>query len=94
MDVTLQNEVLSIILLAFEENTEAKRETTGMLYDSFNDHLSEASQEDLFKTSNFIMFIKQLYTNEDTCIVSILNVLAKEVEKQMSYKFHEVCVSL
>ena len=94
MDITLQNEVLSIILLAFEENSEQKRETTSMLFDSFNDHLTEASQEDLFKTSNFIMFIKQLYTEEDTCIVSILNVLAKEVERESNYRFHEVCVSL
>jgi len=94
MDVTLQNEILSLILLVFEENTEAKKQNTSLYHDSFVEHLTEANVDELLKTSSFLMFIKQLYTEEDICIISIIDVLTEEVSNEINYKLYDNHVSL
>ena len=92
MEFLLQDDVLSIILLSFEENTAEKQNTIRSIYNHFDTSLTNASREVLIKIKSFIIFINGLYTEEDISIKSILSVLQNEVDKELEFKPQLECV--
>ena len=86
MEYILQDDILSIILLSFEENTIEKQNTIKEIYSHFDESLSTANRDVLIKANSFVDFIDGLYTEEDISIKSMLKVFKGEIKKELDFK--------
>ena len=57
MDNLIQNEILNLVLLSFEENSEAKKRAINASYQEYDRLIAEAQGDTLSKTVVFIDFI-------------------------------------
>lgn len=86
MDNLIQNEILNLVLLSFEENSEAKKRAISASYQEYDRLIAEAQGDTLSKTVVFIDFIDNLYSEEDEAVKAMLHVLKTEASKELDFK--------
>ena len=86
METLIQNEILDLILLSFEENTDEKKEAIKYVYQRYDALISMAPREVLINSIAFIDFIDNLYTTDEEAIKAILRVLKEEATKELDFK--------
>ena len=86
MEYLLQNEILDMILISFQENTAEKEEAVRDVYAKFDRLITAASAGPLMTAISFIDFIDGLYSEEDVAIKGLLHVLRVETSKELDYK--------
>ncbi len=84
MEYILQDDILSIILLSFEEDTSEKLKAVKSTYKHLNETIRIANRKELTSTINFIDFLDSLYTDDDVCIKTSLGIIEREILKVLT----------
>lgn len=82
----IQDKILDLVLSSFEENSDEKTEAIKNVYGEYDNLISLAPRTVLLNTVDFINFINNLYTAEDTAVKAILLILKEEAEKELVFK--------
>lgn len=89
METLLQDDILAIVLLTFEENTNQKKKAFKTVFAEFDQILSKATRKVLEDTISFIDFIDGLYSEEDCIVKGILKELRNQVSNELDYKIED-----
>lgn len=89
METLLQDDILAIVLLTFEENTNQKKKAFKTVFTEFDQILSKATRKVLEDTISFIDFIDGLYSEEDCIVKGILKELRNQVSNELDYKIED-----
>jgi hypothetical protein len=89
METLLQDDILAIVLLTFEENTNQKKKAFKTVFVEFDQILSKATRKVLEDTISFIDFIDGLYSEDDCMVKGILKELRNQVSKELDYKIED-----
>ena len=89
MEHELQNTILNIILLSFEEPSDDNEKALRACNAVYDNLIAKANKEALDKSIAFIDFIDSLYTEEDKDIKNTLHVLRVEASKEVDYRIEE-----
>jgi hypothetical protein len=82
----IQDDVLDLVLMSFEENSDEKAKEIKRVYGDYDNLISLAQRPILLNTVEFIDFIDGLYSKEDNAVKAILSVLRDEAQKELAFK--------